>query len=184
MKQNAFYEMFVNQLRNLYDGENQLIDFIPKVIAASSNSEFKEAIEDYLEESKNQLARLKNVFKLLNENPTGSLSKGIRGLIEECQETIDLLSSSVVKDACLIICCQKINHYGIAAYGSARAIAHHLNHIGNNSVDFDAIADILQQNLDEEASLNELLTDIAEGGFFTDGINDDAEKEATRETSY
>lgn len=178
MKQNAFYEIFVDLLRNLFDGENQIVDNLPKLIQGVSNAELKETLVHGLDESKTQVLRLKKIFKVLNENPIGDTSKGMRGLIEECREVLNHRGTSLARDAYLIICCQKIKHYEIAAYGSARAIANHLNHTSiNDRVDFDEISSILQQSLDEEASADELLTDIAEGGFFTEGINDAAEKE-------
>lgn len=177
-KQNAFYEMFVDLLKDIFDAENQIIDNLPKVIKAVSNGELKEALSQHLDETKNQVQRLKKIFKMLNENPTGTPCKAMQGLFIEAGEALNKKEPAAVKDACLIICCQKVEHYEIASYGSARAIARHLNDAGlGDRVDFDEIADILQQTLDEEGSADEKLTDIAEGGFFSKGINDLAESE-------
>jgi ferritin-like metal-binding protein YciE len=181
MRQNAFYEIFIDLLRNIFDGENQLVENLPKVIQATSNLELKDALVQHLDETKTQVLRLKTIFKTLNENPVGEPSKGMKGLIEECQQVLNMQISALAKDAYLIIICQKIEHDEMAAYGSARAIANHLNHTSiNDRVDFDEIASILQQSLDEEGAANETLTDIAEGGFFTEGINDAAEKEESQ----
>jgi len=88
-----------------------------------------------------------------------------------------------VKDASIIIACQKIEHYEIASYGSARTLARHLSDAAvDDRIDFDEIADILQQTLDEESAADEQLTDIAEGGFFSSGINEEAERDETEST--
>lgn len=181
MTQSSFYSMFVDLLRDLYDAENQIIDYLPKVIQVIAHLDLKEALSQNLEESKTQLDRLKTIFKLLNENPTGKICKALQGLLSDIDQAIALEGTPAVKDAYLIICCQKIAHYEIASYGSARSIARHLQDVGlNNRVDFDEIADMLQQSLDEECAADEKLTDIAEGGFFTQGINDEAEEQTVQ----
>jgi ferritin-like metal-binding protein YciE len=178
MKQSAFYDMFLDLLKDLFDAENQIIQNLPKVIQASHHSELKEALSQHLDETKNQVQRLKKIFKTLNENPTGKTCKAMQGLFAEGEEIIKKTQPTAVKDACLIIACQKVEHYEIAGYGSARSIARHLNDAGiDDRIDFDEIADLLQQSLDEESAADEKLTDIAEGGFFTQGINEEAEKE-------
>lgn len=178
MKQNAFYEIFIDQLRHLFDGENQITENLPNLIQMVNNLELKEALNQWLDETKTQTSRLKKIFSALNENPTGERCLGIRGLMEEWNQVANKARPALSKDAYLIICFQKVAHYEIASYGSARAIANHLSHCSlDNQVDFDEIANLLQQTLDEEASIDNVLTDIAEGGFFTKGINDNAEKE-------
>ena len=180
MKQNAFYEIFLEQLKNIYDAENQVLNALPKIIQSVENGELKESLVQYLDETKTQILRLKTIFKTLNEEPAEGISRGMRGIIEECDQVLSYQRPSCAKDSYLIVCCQKIEHYQIAAYGCARTIANHLNHAQiDERIDFDEIASILQLSLDEEGSANETLTDIAEGGFFTEGINDIAEKEAS-----
>lgn len=177
MKQNPFYDMFVDQLRDLFDAENQIVENLPNVIKAASHADLKDALSAHLDETKNQVQRLKKIFKILNENPTGQSCAAMQGLMKECAEEIVKDSPSAVKDACLIICCQKVEHYEMAGYGGVRSLARHLNDSGlDDRIDFDEIADILQQTLDEEGAADEKLTDIAEGGFFSEGINDAAEK--------
>ena len=184
MKQNTFYNMFVDLLKDIFDAENQIVQNLPKVIQAASNSELKNALSQHLEETKNQVQRLKKIFKMLNENPMGQTCKSMQGLFAEGEEIIRKNDPPAVKDACLIIACQKVEHHEIASYGSARAIAYHLNDRDNDDrVDFDEIADLLQQTLDEESAADEKLTDIAEGGFFTQGINEEAEKELDKTTA-
>lgn len=184
MKQNAFFEVFLDLLKNIFDAENQIVQKLPKVIKAASNSDLKEALSQHLDETKNQVERLKKIFKMLNENPTGKSCKGMQALFEEGEEEIKKDLSPAIKDAILIVACQKVEHYEIASYGSARTLARHLNHAGiDDRIDFDEIADILQQTLDEESAADENLTDIAEGGFFSSGVNEEAEKEPNSKTS-
>lgn len=180
MKQSPLFSVFIDLLRDAFDGENQIVQTLPRVIQASSSSDLKEALAHHLDETKNQLQRLKKIFKILNENPTGMTCKVMQALFEEGDAVIRKDLSPAVKDATLIICCQKVEHYEIANYGSARTLARHLNNIGlDEHIDFDEIADILQQSLDEESAADEKLTDIAEGGFFSTGINEEAEREVS-----
>jgi ferritin-like metal-binding protein YciE len=177
MVKNAFYELFLAILRDAFDAENQIVAALPNAVRAVSNNNLKEALMDHLDETKTQIDRLKNIFKSLNENPTGKHCAAMYGLLEECKEIITGDAPPVVKDAGLIVALQKIEHYEISSYGSARAIARHLNHTkANQKIDFDEIADILQKSLDEESEADARLTVIAEGGFFSEGINDAAEK--------
>lgn len=172
-----FYTMFVDLLRDIYDGENQIVEALPQVIKAASHSDLKEALSNHLEETRNQITRLKKIFKVLNENPTGERCEGMRGVLEEGKEVIEKTLNPATKDVFLIVACQKVEHYEISNYGSARTIARHLNNAGiNDRIDFDEIADTLQETLDEESDADEKLTEIAEGGFFTQGINAEAEK--------
>ncbi len=179
MKQHAFYELFVDQLRELYDIENQIITNLPKVMQKVEHEELKEALASHLDETKNQLQRLKKIFKEINENPTGVTSRALEGIVEDTEAWIKKKQSPAVQDAGIIVHCQKIEHYEISCYGSARALARHLHDAAESQdrVDFDEIADILQQSLDEESSADEKLTDLAEGGFFTQGINEEATQE-------
>lgn len=184
MKQNAFYDLFVDLLRDLFDGENQIVQNLPRVIQTANNSELKEALSQHLDETKGQVQRLKKIFKTLNENPTGKTSLVMESLFSEGEQIIKKNVPYAVKDAWLIVACQKVEHLEIAGYGSARSIARHLNDADiDDRVDFDEIADLLQQSLDEESAADEKLTDIAEGGFFTQGINEAAEKEVIQSSS-
>lgn len=178
MKQISFYDVFLDLLRDLFDAENQIVASLPKVMQGTVHPELKEALSQHLEETKNQVQRLKKIFKTLNENATGKTCQTMKDLLLEGEEVASKEADPAVKDAYLIICCQKVEHYEIACYGCARAIAQHLNNAAiNDRIDFDEIADILQQSLDEESTADEKLTDLAEGGFFTEGINEEAEKQ-------
>ena len=174
MKQNPFYAMFVELLRCLFDAENQIVEKLPQVIKMATHQDLREALAQHLEETQDQVQRLKEIFKMLNENPTGKTCKTIQVVFEEGLEDIKSCETPSVRDACIIVDAQRIEHWEMASYGSARAIASHLG--------FDEIADILQEILDEEGAADEKLTGIAEGGFFTSGINADAEKEEVEDS--
>lgn len=183
MTKNAFYDLFLDIIRDAFDAENQILEALPKAISSASNKDLKKALTTHLEETKNQVTRLKTIFKTLNENPTGEHCDAMEGLLKECKKVITQNQEPAVRDAAIIVACQKVEHYEISTYGSARTIARHLNSAGiNDRVDFDEIADILQQTLDEESNADEKLTEVAEGGFFSQGINEEAEKNAMKDT--
>jgi ferritin-like metal-binding protein YciE len=180
MTNNAFYQLFLEVLKDTFDAENQIVAALPKAIQAANHSNLKTALSKHLEETRSQIDRLKKIFKTLNENPTGVHCEAMTGLIQECQEMATRTADPAIRDAGLIIALQKIEHYEISTYGSARALARHLNNAKmNKNIDFDEIADTLQQSLDEESEADSKLTEVAEGGFFTEGVNDEAEKTAT-----
>lgn len=184
MTKNAFFELFVDILRDTFDAENQIVHALPKAIQAASHVELKEALSSHLEETKNQVERLKRIFKMINENPTGQKCEAMHGLLKECEEMASKKTAAAVKDAGIIVACQKVEHYEISTYGSARTIARHLSDAKvNERIDFDEIADILQQSLDEESDADEKLTEVAEGGFFAQGINAEAEKSVEKTTA-
>jgi ferritin-like metal-binding protein YciE len=173
---NAFYLFFVDLLKDILSAENQIIEALPKVIKTVHNGELKKTLSNHLEETKIHVQCLKKIFKDMNESPLPHQSKGIKGLLNECTEEISKKYHLLVEDAALIIACQKIEHYEIASYGSARSIARLLSNVNfSDRIDFDEIASLLQESLDEEHTADHKLTSIAEGGFFTTGINDDAE---------
>lgn len=177
MSQNAFYNLFVDTLRDLFDGENQIVQKLPKVIQSCTNAELKDALSQHLDETKNQVQRLKKIFKALNENPTGKTCKTMECLFDCGEDFIAQKEPKIIQDVGLIIDCQKVEHYEIACYGSARALARHLSDsAADDRIDFDAIADLLQETLDEESAADEKLTDIAEGGFFSQGLNEEAQR--------
>lgn len=177
--QQNLYDIFLDLLRDMFDAENQLVAALPNLAKAANHADLKEAFTQHLEETKNQVQRLKKIFKTLNENPTGKTCVAMQGLIKEGEEVINSSNESPsVKDVALIIAAQKVEHYEIASYGSARALARQLNEIDSRrNIDFDEIADTIQTSLDEEGEANEKLTMLAEGGVFTTGINAEARDE-------
>lgn len=179
MEKNSFYNLFLELLRECFDFENQIIDSLPNVINKATNQELKEGLSQHLEETKQQLQRLKSIFKSLNENPSGRSCMVIKAMLTDTNEWLNKEMSPATRDAYLIISCQKIEHYEITCYGSLAALANCLRDWQKDGrVDFDEIIDQLQLSLGEEKDADEKLTDIAEGGFFTTGINEEARYEA------
>lgn len=163
MVQHAFYKLFLKEISDLYSAENQIVDALPKVIEAAQTPELKEALQNHLEETKHQVSRLDNIFAQLNETPLDNVCEAMEGLITECNETIKNESPTVVRDAAIIGACQRIEHYEIAGYGVAKTFA--------SQLELYDIAELLKETLDEEGSADRKLSEIAEGGFFTVGIN-------------
>lgn len=163
MVKNAFFKLFLKELKDLYSAEQQLIVALPKMVDAASTPELKEAFQNHFEETQNQVVRLEDAFVTLKEEPTGETCKAMQGLIKEGEEVIKSKLPSIVKDAALIGAAQRVEHYEIAGYGVAKTFA--------KLLDFDEIADLLDATLDEEKTADENLTSIAEGGLFTAGVN-------------
>jgi len=163
MNQNPFYELFVQELRDLYSAETQIVKALPKIIETAVTPELREAFQKHLKEGKNQVTRLEKIFSLLNETSQGETCAAMEGLIEESCKVIESRYESIVKDAALIAAAQRIEHYEIASYGVAKTFAKQL--------DLDDIADLLEDSQNEEIKADKKLTSIAEGGFFTAGVN-------------
>ena len=151
---NSLHELLIEEMKDLYSAENQLLKALPKMAKAASAPELKEAFTSHLEETRGQVERLEEIFEELEASPRGKKCKAMEGLIEEGKELIDEDADPSVKDAGLIGAAQKVEHYEIAGYGTARTIAELLGH--------DEIAKLLQETLDEEGMADKKLTDLAE----------------------
>ena len=146
-------ELFVEELKDIYDAEKQLTKALPKMAKAAEQDSLRRAFEEHLEITRAQVMRLEEVFKLLGMAAKGKTCEGMKGLIKEGQKTMEKLEGSVL-DAALIASAQKVEHYEIAGYGSVRTFAQLLGK--------DRSAELLQQTLDEESEANELLNKLAE----------------------
>jgi ferritin-like metal-binding protein YciE len=155
MKLDTLQKLYTNELRDLYNAENQLLKALPKMAKAASSAELKDAFEKHLEQTKSHVERLEEVFGELNEKPKGKTCKAMRGLIEEGSEILGEDGEESVIDAGIIVAAQKVEHYEIAGYGSVRTFAQLL---GKNKS-----AELLQKTLNEESEANELLNRLAEG---------------------
>ena len=151
---NPLQELLVDELKDLYNAENQIIKALPKMAKAASSPELKRAFERHLEETKRQVERLDQIGEALDVRMSGKKCKGMEGLIEEGKEIMSEDLEEDALDAGLIGAAQKVEHYEIAAYGTARA---HANMLGLNK-----IAKLLQQTLDEEGATDKKLTQLAE----------------------
>jgi ferritin-like metal-binding protein YciE len=147
-------DLFVEELRDLYSAENQLVKALPKMAKAANEQKLKAAIEDHLEETKGHVERLEQIFEDLGEKPPGKKCKAMAGLIAEGQEMMKEDAEPQVLDAGLIAAAQRVEHYEIAGYGTVHAYAKIL---GN-----DAAAKALQKTLDEEGAADKKLTKIAQ----------------------
>lgn len=154
MKVNSFDTLFVHELKDLYSAEKQLAQALPKMRDKAVNSELRKAFDTHLNETKEQIKRLEQIFEKLDYAPTGEKCEAMAGLIEEAEEVMETVETDEVLDAALIGAAQRVEHYEIAGYGTARTYAKRL---GN-----DEAVRLLQQTLDEENKTDELLTQLAE----------------------
>jgi len=151
---NSLDDLLVEQLRDLYDAESRLIEALPKMSEAASNQKLKDAFSHHLEETRGQVNRLEEAFKLLDQPAKRESCEAMKGLIKEGEEMIEAKGDSDVKDAALIAAAQRVEHYEMAGYGSARNFA---QRCGRGD-----IARLLQETLDEESDADKKLTSIAE----------------------
>ena len=165
-RMNSLQELFVHELRDLYDAEKQLVSALPKMANAATHADLRQAFQMHLDQTRNHVDRLERVFNQLGQSPTGKKCEAMQGLIKEGESVLKMQGDAAVKDAALIGAAQKVEHYEISGYGTARTFADLLG--------FDDAADILQDTLDEEGETDEKLTDIATGGLFSEGINEEA----------
>ena len=155
-KNGTLHDAFIEELRDAYDGEKQLIKALPKLAKAATSTKLRTAFETHLEETRGHVERLEQVFEQLGERARGKHCEGLSGIIEEGKSIMDESFDDVTMDACLIAAGQRAEHYEMAAYGSLVAWARAMGHTD--------VADLLQSTLDEEGEADKKLTAIAEGG--------------------
>jgi ferritin-like metal-binding protein YciE len=166
MELQSLNDVFTHELKDLHNAETQLLDALPKMAQAASNDELRQAFEHHLEETHDHVSRLEKIFGQIGTSVGGETCEGMEGLITEGEETISAEGDSAAKDAALIAAAQRVEHYEIAAYGTARTLADQLG--------IDDAKELLDQTLDEESSADKLLTKIATGGMLKAGINQQA----------
>jgi ferritin-like metal-binding protein YciE len=154
MTLNSLNDLFVVQIEDLYDAEQRLTKALPKMAEAAHNKELKSAFKDHLRETQQHVTRLEKVFSTMGVTSRRETCEAMKGLIAEGDEVINASGEHEVKDAALIAAAQRVEHYEIAAYGTARTLAEHLGQA--------EIARLLQQTLDEEGACDKKLTKIAE----------------------
>ncbi len=154
MKLDTLQKLYTEELRDLYNAENQLLKALPKMAKGASSEELKDAIEKHLEQTKGHVQRLEQVFNQLGEKAKGNTCRAMKGLVEEGSEILEQDGDDSVIDAGIIVAAQKVEHYEMASYGSVRTFA---NLLGQNKA-----AELLQATLDEESEANELLNTLAE----------------------
>lgn len=162
--ENRIVELLVDELHDLLSAEEQIVKALPKVIASVKSPELKAAYKNHLAETKNQIKRLNQAFKLLDMKPMKKFCKGAHGLIQECEELLkDHPTKSFFRDAAMIAKTQRIEHYEMAGYGSARTYA--------KEAGLKDVMKLLQETLNEEGNADKALTKIAVGGLLTTGLN-------------
>lgn len=147
-------ELFVQELRDMYDGEKQIVKALPKMAKAAENEELSAAFEEHLEQTKNQVERLEQIFSQLEMRPRGKHCAGLAGIIEEGSETMSEAEEPAL-GAALIASAQRVEHYEIAAYGTLVTYARQLGH--------EEAAELLEETLNEEKETDRKLTELAEG---------------------
>ena len=153
MPENSLQQLYVEQLKDLYSAENQLVKALPKMAKAAKSEALREGFEQHLEQTRGHVQRLEQIFEAMEESPKGRKCAGMQGLVKEGEELLDENSSSEALDAGLIAAAQRVEHYEIAGYGSVRTFAELLG-------ETEAVG-LLQQTLSEEKETDEKLTEIA-----------------------
>jgi ferritin-like metal-binding protein YciE len=153
MPQEDLKQLYIDELKDLYNAETQLVKALPKMAKAASADELRSGFEEHLEQTKEHVQRLEQIFEMLGEDPKGKKCKGMEGLIAEGAEMIDEDFADNVKDAGLIGAAQRVEHYEIAAYGTAKAFAQTLGE--------EEHVELLEETLQEEKETDEKLTQLA-----------------------
>jgi ferritin-like metal-binding protein YciE len=169
-------DVYIEQLKDLYSAEQQLIKALPKMAKAAHTPELAEGFEEHLEQTREHASRLEKIFEALDEKPTGKKCKAMEGLVKEGAETIAEDASPSAKDAMLIAAAQRVEHYEIAGYGTVKTYAKLLGE--------DEAAELLEQTLDEEVATDEKLTKAAESINVEAQEGEEEEEEKSHATSH
>jgi ferritin-like metal-binding protein YciE len=143
-------ELLVDELKDLYSAEKQIIRALPKIIKAVSTPELREGLTNHLEETKGQVTRLEKIGEVLGKKMPGKTCAGMKGVLEEGSEVLEDTEKGLVRDAALISACQRVEHYEMAGYGSAREFAKLLGQ--------KEVATLLDETLAEEKNADKTLT--------------------------
>ena len=153
MELDTLKKLYVDELKDLYNAEHQLVKALPKMAKAATEPALKKAFEHHLDQTNGHIERLEQIFTALGEKPTGKVCKAMKGLVEEGDEMISEEATPAVKDAGLISSAQRVEHYEMAGYGCVRTYAQELGET--------KALDLLQKTLDEEGETDKALTKLA-----------------------
>ncbi len=153
MEKQDLRELYIDELKDIYSAETQLVKALPKMAGAANSEDLRNGFEEHLEQTRGHVQRLEQIFSALGEKPTGKKCKGMEGLVSEGGETIGEDYEGDLMDAALISAAQRVEHYEIAAYGTVRTFAEILG-------ETDAVQ-LLEQTLEEEKDTDEKLTKLA-----------------------
>lgn len=156
-KLSTLHDLLVDCLKDMYDSEHQITQALPKMAKNANSADLRAAFEQHLMETETHIERLQQVFMHLGAKAERKTCKGTQGLIEEGNEAIKEKMDPDVRDAALINAAQKVEHYEMAGYGTARTFAQQLG--------YDQVAQILQTTLDEEGMTDKKLTMLAESAI-------------------
>jgi ferritin-like metal-binding protein YciE len=166
-------ELLIDELKDLYSAEKQIVKALPKIIRGSSSESLKAAITEHLEVTKGQVSRLEEAFGHLDQRPKAKLCKGMEGLLAEGAETLEQEEKGTLRDLALIGAAQRVEHYEVAAYGTAKAMA--------DKLELSEIADLLGETLREEEEADQKLTEVAEELYDEVATGDEEEQEDEEE---
>lgn len=180
MKLENLRELYIHELQDLYDAENQIIKAMPKMIRSATTGSLSSALQEHLEQTKEQAIQLEELFSKFQEKPHATKCKGMEGLLKESEETVKEDMDPEVKDAAIIVACQKVEHYEIAGYGSVKTFAHLLGD--------DHAARVLEKILAQEKEADQKLTMLAEeinveaaGGVTSESWRESSRHESEKE---
>ncbi len=154
MSLDSFEKLFVEELKDLYSAENQIIKALPKMAHASTSPELKKALESHLRETEGQILRLEKICNMLGASPKGKTCDGMKGVLDEGSSMLHDIAAGEVRDAALIGAAQRVEHYEMAAYGTVRSYA--------SLIGKPEIAELLEETLEEEKAADQKLTSISE----------------------
>src|ERR1700687_6141041 len=173
MKVNRLKHLYVEELKDLYSAENQLVKALPKIAKASTSEDLRAGFEGHLDQTQEHVVRLGKIFKALGESPKGKHCKGMEGLIKEGAEMIEEDPAPEELDAGLISAAQRVEHYEMAGYGCVSTYAKLLGE--------DQALSLLRQTLEEEKETDEKLTELA-GSINLEAANSEESDEESKET--
>ena len=153
MPNQGLKDLYIDELKDLYNAENQLVKALPKLAGAAASAELRQGFEEHLEQTKGHVERLEKIFQMLDESPKGKKCKGMEGLIVEGSEMMEEDYEGSLLDAALIGAAQRVEHYEIAGYGTARSFAESLGQTDHVS--------LLNETLEEEKETDQKLTELA-----------------------
>jgi ferritin-like metal-binding protein YciE len=169
----TLHDVFVDEMRDMLNAEQQITKALPKMIKAAGSGELRRAFEFHLGETQNQIDRLERAFSLLKETPKGKKCDGMEGILEEGKKVMDEDLDGPVLDAALIAGAQRVEHYETAAYGTLVAWAEAMGHAD--------VARLLKESLEEEKNADKTLSSLAEGGINRAALNEDEEEDMSDE---
>ena len=165
-------ELFVDELKDIYSAEKQAVKAFPRLTKAVQSEELKQAMQEHLEQTKGQIERLDRIFGILDKRSTGKTCAGMKGLVEEAQSQVEEIEKGPVLDCAMIGALQRIEHYEIAAYGTAATLAEAMGQ--------DEVKELLGETLEEEKETDERLTQVAQS-VNSEAIGEGSEEEGSEE---